>query len=579
MQAHLADLLAQALTAIDINVPTERIGIERTRDAAHGDFASNIALAAAKQAGMKPRDLARALVDALPASEQVARVEIAGPGFINFHLAKAATHAVIGQAIAQGPGFGCAPAGSGESVMVEFVSANPNGPLHVGHGRGAALGDSLANILAAAGHTVSREYYVNDAGRQMDILAASVWVRYLDCCGVTVPFPSGGYQGAYVRDVARDLHAEHGEAFCHDAATITDGLPADADDKDVHVDALIARMRSLLGDTGYATVHAAGLNSQLADIRDDLEDFGITYDHWFSEASLVTDGAIAHALDRLKASGHTYDKDGALWLATRALGDDKDRVLLRSNGAHTYFAADIAYHLNKLERGFARLVNVWGADHHGYVPRMRAAIEALTGSAEPLVVKLSQFVSLYRGGQKVGMSTRAGEFETLRTLRAEVGNDAARFFYVMRSSDQPFDFDLELATSQTNDNPVYYIQYAHARVCSVFAQAAEQGLGTDPAAGVAHAALLDAPQETALITQLDRYPEVIRTAAEQYAPHMVANYLREVADRFHSLYNAQRFILPDQPELSAARLSLAAATRQVVANGLGLLGVSAPQAM
>ena len=581
MQAHIADLLAQALSATGIDFPAERIGVERTRDAAHGDFASNVALVAAKAAGQKPRDLAQQLVDALPASEQVERVEIAGPGFINFHLAKAATHAVIAQVLEQGVRFGCAPAGSGESVMVEFVSANPNGPLHVGHGRGAALGDSLANVLAAAGHTVSREYYVNDAGRQMDILAASVWVRYLDRCSVTVPFPAGGYQGEYVRDVAASLHAAQGEALCHDAAAITAELPPDAPngDKDAHVDALIARMRALLGEAGYAAVHAAGLDSQLADIRDDLEGFGITYDRWFSEASLVSDGAIAHALDTLKASGHTYTQDGALWLATSQMGDDKDRVLLRSNGAHTYFAADIAYHLNKLERGFKRLVNVWGADHHGYVARMRAAIESLTGSAEPLVVKLSQFVSLYRDGEKVGMSTRAGEFETLRTLRTEVGNDAARYFYVMRNSDQPFDFDLGLATSQSNDNPVYYIQYAHARVCSVFAQAAEQGLATDPAAGLDHLARLEAPQETALITQLDRYPEVLRSAAEQYAPHVVANYLRELADRFHSLYNAQRFILPDQPELAAARLSLAAATRQVVANGLGLLGVTAPESM
>lgn len=577
MQAHLVTLLQAALQSLDLDIPAERITIERTRDAAHGDFASNIALASAKQAGCKPRDLAQRLVDALPASEHVAKVEIAGPGFINFHIAKDAAVAVVREVLQRGDQFGCAKPGSGEQVMVEFVSANPNGPLHVGHGRGAALGDSLANILTAAGHTVAREYYVNDAGRQMDILAASVWCRYLQQAGVDAPFPAGGYQGDYVRDVAATVQAEHGDAFVRKLDAITQDLPDDAQnggDKDTFVDALIARMRTLLGDDGYAAVHAAGLRSQLADIRDDLEGFGISYDTWFSEATLVDDGAISHALETLKTSGHTYDKDGALWLASSAMGDDKDRVLLRSNGAHTYFAADIAYHLNKLERGYKRLVNVWGADHHGYIPRMRAAIAALTGSDEPLTVKLAQFVSLYRGGVKVGMSTRAGEFETLRTLRGEVGNDAARFFYVMRSSDQPFDFDLELATSKTNDNPVYYIQYAHARICSVQAQTE---LAAD--AGLTHLGALTEPQETALMTQLAKYGEAVQLAARDHAPHVIANYLRELADGFHSYYNAHRFLLDGQAELSAARLSLAAAVKQVIANGLGLLGVSAPESM
>ena len=577
MQAQIATLLQDALRALDIDIPADRIAVERTRDASHGDFASNIALASAKQVGCKPRELAERLVAALPASEQIAKVEIAGPGFINFTLAKDAAAAVVRAVLTQGASFGHAPKGSGEPVMVEFVSANPNGPLHVGHGRGAALGDSLANILAAAGHPVAREYYVNDAGRQMDILAASVWCRYLQQAGVDAPFPAGGYQGDYVRDVAAGLANQHGKAFVREISDVTDGLPDDAPqggDKDAFVDALIARMRELLGADGYRTVHAAGLDSQLADIRDDLEGFGITYDTWFSEASLVETGAIQHALDTLRASGHTYEKDGALWLATSTMGDDKDRVLLRSNGAHTYFAADIAYHLNKLERGHKRLLNVWGADHHGYIPRMRAAIAALTGSDTPLVVKLSQFVSLYRGGTKVGMSTRAGEFETLRTLRAEVGNDAARFFYVMRGSDQPFDFDLELATSKTNDNPVYYIQYAHARICSVQAQTA---LAAD--AGVQHLGLLTEPQEAALLTQLAKYSEAVTLAARDYAPHVIANYLRELADQFHSYYNAHRFLLDDQAELTAARLSLAAAVKQVIANGLGLLGVSAPESM
>ena len=580
MQAHIASLLHDALRALDLDIPAERIAVERTRDASHGDFASNIALASAKQAGCKPRDLAERLVAALPASEHIAKVEIAGPGFINFTIAKGAAVAVVRNALEQGARFGRAEADSGESVMVEFVSANPNGPLHVGHGRGAALGDCIANLLAAAGHTVAREYYVNDAGRQMDILAASIWVRYLEQQDQAMPFPTGGYQGAYVRDIASGLITNHGDRFLHPAAEVQADLGHDAPagDKDAYVDALIAKMKALLGDD-FALVHAAGLDSQLSDIREDLEGFGIVYDRWFSEASLVTDGAVEHALERLRASGHTIERDGALWLKSSEMGDEKDRVLVRANGAYTYFATDIAYHLNKLERGFDTLVNVWGADHHGYIARMRAAIEALTGSDDALVVRLSQFVSLFRAGEKVGMSTRAGEFVTLRELRDEVGRDAARFFYVMRSSDQPLDFDLALATSQSNDNPVYYIQYAHARICSVLRQATDAGVTVNLQAGRAALGRLTESHETALMGLLATFPERIEQAAAQYAPNIVANALRDVADQFHSYYNAHRFLLDDDAELTQARLTLVLAVRQVLANGLTLLGVTAPETM
>jgi len=585
MQDHIAELLRAALEQVaagpfpTLEIPG-RIGIERTRDAAHGDFASNVAMASAKSARANPRQIAEAIIAALPASPQVEKVEIAGPGFINFFLTRDAATAVVGAVLDAGAAYGRASEPTGRRVMVEFVSANPNGPLHVGHGRGAALGDCIANLLEAAGHEITREYYVNDAGRQMDILAASIWVRYLELHQVSVNFPTGGYQGEYVRQIARDLDDAHGNRFVQSAGAILDGLGHDAPagDKDAFVDGLIARMKALLGD-GFAVVHAAGLDSQLADIRDDLEGFGIVYDRWFSEASLVVDGAVEHALERLKASGHTVLRDGALWLKSSEMGDEKDRVLVRANGAYTYFATDIAYHLNKLERGFDTLVNVWGADHHGYIPRMRAAIEALTGSDEPLVVRLSQFVSLFRAGEKVGMSTRAGEFVTLRELRGEVGVDAARFFYVMRSSDQPLDFDLALATSQSNDNPVYYIQYAHARICSVFQQAADAGVAYDEQAGRAALGLLTEAHETALMGLLSSYPERVQQAAAQFAPNIVANALRDVADQFHSYYNAHRFLLADDPARTQARLTLVSAVRQVLANGLGLLGVSAPESM
>ncbi len=585
MQDHIAELLRTALTQVaagpfpSLELP-DRIGIERTRDASHGDFASNVAMASAKSARANTRQIAEAIVAALPNSPQVEKVEIAGPGFINFFLTSDAATAVVGQVLDAGEAYGRAAAPSGRKVMVEYVSANPNGPLHVGHGRGAALGDCVANLLEAAGHSVGREYYVNDAGRQMDILAASIWVRYLELHQVTVAFPTGGYQGEYVREIARNLEQSHGDRFVHSGAAIVNGIGHDAPagDKDAFVDALIAKMKTLLGE-GFAIVHAAGLDSQLADIRDDLEGFGIVYDRWFSEASLVQDGAVEHALDRLKASGHTAERDGALWLKSSEMGDEKDRVLVRANGAYTYFATDIAYHLNKLERGFDTLVNVWGADHHGYIARMRAAIEALTGSDEALVVRLSQFVSLFRAGEKVGMSTRAGEFVTLRELRGEVGVDAARFFYVMRSSDQPLDFDLALATSQSNDNPVYYIQYAHARICSVLQQATDAGIHFDAMTGRAALARLTEPHETAVMGLLATFPERVEQAAAQYSPNIVANALRDVAEQFHSYYNAHRFLLPDDPELTQARLTLVVAVRQVLANGLGLLGVSAPESM
>ena len=554
--------------------------VERTRDSSHGDFATNAAMQLAKAARRKPRDLAQAIIDALPKSELVAKVEIAGPGFINFHLAPAAYHRELLRVMDDGAAYGRSTLGAGQRVIVEFVSANPTGPLHVGHGRHAAFGATLANLLDAAGYKVHREYYINDAGRQMDILAASVWLRYLECFGEQFPFPSNGYRGDYLHPIADKLVERAGRSLVRPAADVFRNLPPDAPagDKDVYIDAIIARARELLGAEGFEQAFRVALDDILADIRQDLEEFGVRYDEWFSERSLSTNGAIDRALERLRKNGVVYEKDGAQWFRATEFGDEKDRVVVRENGLKTYFASDIAYHLQKRERGFDKLVDVLGADHHGYVARVRAGLVAMGEPGDSLEVRLVQFVTLYRGGEKVQMSTRSGEFITLRELRREVGNDAARLFYVMRSNDQHLDFDMQLATSRTNDNPVYYIQYAHARVCSVLRQMREKGYDYDPARARGSLHRLVEPHEQALLASMSRYPEVVEAAALQRAPHALVHYLREVATDFHTYYNAHQFLVEDAA-LRDARLTLIQGLRQVVRNGLGLLGVSAPEAM
>ncbi len=586
MKHHIESLIRAAVETLQGEgvLPADlplKIVVERTRDASHGDYASNIALMLAKPARSRPRDLAEKVVAALPASEQVAKVEIAGPGFINFTLTEAAAHAVVGAVLEAGEAYGRASIGDDRPVQVEFVSANPTGPLHVGHGRGAAYGAAVADLLAAVGFKVHREYYVNDAGRQMDILAVSVWLRYLDLCGEKLTFPANGYRGDYVWDIAADLHRQHGDAFRHDAEIVLSNLPPDepaGGDKEQYIDALIQRARELLGETAYRQVFDAGLNSILDDIRRDLADFGVVYEEWFSERSLTESGAVGRAIERLKAAGHLYERDGAWWFRSTDFGDEKDRVVVRDNGQTTYFASDIAYHMQKLERGFERVIDVWGADHHGYVPRVKAALTALGDDADRLDVLLVQFAILYRGKERLPMSTRSGEFVTLRELRAEVGNDAARFFYVLRRCEQHMDFDLELAKSQSNDNPVYYIQYAHARVCSVLRQLDEKGLEHDEKQGLASLSRLTEGHEQALLTHLARYPEMLEAAALSHEPHQVAHFLRDLANAFHTYYNAHQFLV-DDAALRDARLCLIRAVRQVIANGLGLLGVSAPESM
>ena len=586
MKQHLAQVLSDAVARLQASgeLPAEitpNVMIERTRDRAHGDYASNLAMTLAKPARSKPRDLAEKIVGLIETGARIKKVEIAGPGFINFYLGADAWHSVIGDILDQGSRFGLSRYGAGKRIQVEFVSANPTGPLHVGHGRGAAYGAAVADLLEAVGYQVHREYYVNDAGRQMDILAASVYLRYLELCGEEIEFPSNGYQGDYVWDIGATLHREHNDRFRHPAGEVFSDVPADepaGGNKETHIDAVIARARSLLGATDYRKVFDAGLDAILHNIRQDLKEFGVVYDEWFSERSLTETGAVAKGIERLQQAGHVYEKDGALWFRSTAFDDEKDRVLVRDNGQSTYFASDIAYHANKLERGYDRVIDVWGADHHGYIPRVKAALKALGDDPQRLDVLLVQFAILYRNGEKAQMSTRSGEFVTLRELRNEVGNDAARFFYVMRKCEQHMDFDLDLAKSRSNENPVYYIQYAHARVRSVMRQLQDKRLEWDRAAGNAGLAALHEEHEQELMISLSRYPEVLESAALSHEPHQLTHYLRELANDFHTYYNAHTFIVEDSA-LRNARLNLIEATRQVIANGLGLLGVSAPDVM
>jgi len=586
MKTHIQQLLSQALQqlASDGVIPADAIPtpmIERARDRQHGDFASNVAMVLAKVARCRPRDLAENLVAALPESTLIVKSEIAGPGFINFTLSDDAYHTLIPEILKQGYAYGRSNLGENKRVQVEFVSANPTGPLHVGHGRGAAYGATVADLLEAVGFDVTREYYVNDAGRQMDILATSVWLRYLSLCDETFTFPTNGYKGDYIWEIAAMLKREHGEAYSHSAEMLFANMPADepkGGDKERHIDALIARTKELLEENRYRFVFELALNNILDDIREDLEAFGVTYQRWYSERSLTESGAVHKAIERLRSANYLYEKEGALWFRSTDFGDEKDRVVVRENGQGTYFASDIAYHMEKMERGFDRVIDVWGADHHGYIPRVKAALQALGDDPSKLDVLLVQFANLYRGGEKVQMSTRSGSFVTLRELRQEVGRDAARFFYVMRKCEQHLDFDLDLAKSESNDNPVYYAQYAHARICSVLRQAGDKSIDVTPTPGTTNLGRLTESHELLLLVTLSRYPEVLETAALNEEPHQLCHYLRELASEFHTYYNASHFLV-DDVTLRDGRIKLILAVRQVLKNSLNLLGVSAPESM
>ena len=582
MKDQLQDLLKKCIQDLIneglINETPSKVRLDHTKDKSHGDYATNIALMLAKQAKTSPLELAKIIVNQLEDASFIKKTEIAGPGFINFFLSDASSTSIVSEIIELGEMYGKSEIGKGQSILLEYVSANPTGPLHVGHGRGAAYGATVSNLLRNIGFKVDNEYYVNDAGRQMDILTVSIFLRYLSLCGEQIRFPDNGYQGQYINDIADSIVVESGESFKQSADIVFENICKDGiegGDKESHIDELIVRAKDLLGDN-FQTIFQVGIESILGGIKDDLADFGVRFEKWFSEQSLIDSGLSESCITRLKDSGHIYKKDGALWFKTTNYGDEKDRVVVRDNGNHTYFASDIAYHLEKLERGYDKIINVWGADHHGYIPRVKASIGALGHKPDKLEILLVQFANLYRGGQKVQMSTRSGSFVTLEDLRKEVGNDAARFFYILRKSEQHMDFDLDLAKSKTNENPVFYIQYAHARICSVFRQANEKGFESN--LEDANLSLLTEEVEKNILRELSRYKSVIESAAIQYEPHQLAYYLRDLATQFHSYYNACTFILEDQ-DLTQARLSLIHAAKQILRNGLSILGVGAPESM
>jgi len=561
LKTQLRQLLAEALSNLQAagQIPVEAnpaLQIERTRERAHGDFASNIAMLLAKPARRKPRDLAELLVGALPPSAMLTKVEIAGPGFINFFLTPAAQYAVIDQILSQNEQYGCSDIGAGRKVQVEFVSANPTGPLHVGHGRGAAVGDTLARLLEAQGWDVTREFYYNDAGQQINNLKLSVQARAKGLSPDDPNWPQDGYRGDYIQDVARAYLAR--EKIDADDRHVT-GL-GDSDDLEAIRDFAVAYLR------------------REQDL--DLRAFGVRFDVYYLESSLYRDGLVAQTTQTLVDNSYTYEKDGALWLRTTEFGDDKDRVMRKSDGSYTYFLPDVAYHLNKWQRGFGRVIDEQGADHHSTVNRVRAGLQALQAGIPagwPEYV-LHQMVTVMRAGEEVKISKRAGSYVTLRDLIDEVGRDATRFFFVMRKADSQLTFDIDLARSQSLENPVYYVQYAHARICSVFWQLAEKGLQHDSALGQSHYDRLTTSHEDALLVELARYPELVEAAASNLEPQLLTQYLRELANALHSYYDAHQFIVAE-PELRNARLNLVAATRQVLHNGLQLLGVSAPEVM
>jgi arginyl-tRNA synthetase len=561
MKEQLARLIQSALDSLvtEGQLPADiapRVQIDRTRDERHGDLASNIALTLAGPAGLKPRELAELICSALPEADFLSRTEIAGPGFINFFLTDSSSQAVVRTIIEQGARFGHVDTGRGRKLQVEFVSANPTGPLHVGHGRGAALGDSLCRLLAATGWDVTREFYYNDAGQQISNLALSVQARCRGLDPEDPHWPEDGYRGDYIVDLAQAYL--RGDRIDAEDQHVTGA--ADPNDLDAIRKFAVAYLR------------------REQDL--DLKAFDVHFDVYFLESSLYADGEVDAVVQRLTDRGHTYEKDGALWLRTTAFGDDKDRVMRKTDGGYTYFVPDVAYHLNKWRRGFARVVNEQGADHHSTVTRVRAGLQALERDIPagwPDYV-LHQMVTVMRGGEEVKISKRAGSYVTLRDLIDEVGRDATRYFLVARSPSSQLAFDIDLALSQSNDNPVYYIQYAHARVCSVLRKLEEQGWRWDAGEGLDHLERLGEEQEKALLRRLDRFPEVVSQAARDCEPHLVATYLRELAGEFHTWYNAHKVLVADRA-LRDARIGLSVAVQQVIANGLGLLGVSAPETM
>lgn len=590
MKTKILTGVQQALTNVaqSFDIPAESLHIplelERCKDPNHGDFAVNAAMKYAKIFKMNPRQLAEKIITAMPEIEGIAGFETAGPGFINIRLSAAGSTAVLEDIVREGEHFGRQSPSVAEKILLEYVSANPTGPLHVGHGRGAAYGDTLANVLRANGHQVDCEYYVNDAGRQMDILALSVYWRYMQLCGSETRLPQGLYQGDYVIGVAEQLKQQAGDSLYHQPDTWLPAFPeADTDNdstqRDRWIDATIAALKSVLGNDGYQQVFHAGLDAEVEDIRQDLAAFGVRFSRWYSERSLFANARVEQVLQVLQEKGFIYEKDGALWFKATQFGDEKDRVVRRENGITTYFASDIAYHFDKYERGYDLMIDIFGADHHGYMARVRASLAGLGLSPEKLTIALVQFAVLYKNGEKVQMSTRSGQFVTLRELRRQVGSDAARFFYVMRKPEQHLDFDLDLAVSHSKDNPYYYVQYAHARTCRMLERAKEEHIDFNAFDALDKCSYLTEETEKLVIRTLARYPEVIIASGQQLAGHLVVNYLKELAAIWHQYYDAGHKVLHENPEIRDARLLMTYCVRQVLRNGLGIIGVAAKDRM
>jgi len=557
MKQTLTDILLRALTQaknkgeLKLDVKPAII-LDAPREKSHGDLATTLALTLAKAESLPPRVVAEIIIRNVDDTDGIIeKIEIAGPGFINFILKRDQWHKTLFDIHTEGARYGLTDIGKGEKVLVEFVSANPTGPLHVGHGRGAAVGDALANLLAATGYDVKREFYINDAGRQVRLLASSIYARYQQVLGNNAPFPEDGYHGGYIEEIAKGLVKIHGKKF---------------------LAVSLAECESLFADYGK--------ESMLAEIRTDLDSFGVRFDNWFSEKSLLTDGTVRKSIEELKESGFAYEKDGALWLRSTAFEDDKDRVIVKQDGEYTYLATDIAYHRNKLGRGFKTLVNIWGADHHGYIQRVQAVIQAFGHPKDSLHILLVQLVTLLRHGQPVPMSKRAGEFVTLRDVVQEVGSDAARYIFLTRRSDSHLDFDLDVAKEQSRENPVYYVQYAHARIASLFREAEGRNIRM-PERDAVNVSLLDLAEEQAIIKKLAQYPEVIEEAALAYEPHRLTYYLQDLAGLLHNYYFKHRIISDDADRiaLTEARLFLMKQVKTVVQSALGILGVAAPERM
>ena len=582
MKKQLQALLDQSLRVLEsegmvIAVKKDDIKIEYSRDPSHGDFASNLAMVLAKTHNCNPRELANRITENLPKSDLIKRTEIAGPGFINFFLNQNSYQSVVLDILEKGDAYGNSKIGDNQSTLIEFVSANPTGPLHIGHGRGAAYGAAIVNLLKKTGFNIHCEYYVNDSGRQVDILTVSTWIRYLQQHDKEICFPESAYKGNYIIDIAADLKNKYANKFVTPHKDILDLLDT-KEEADIKIDKLIKHCASVLGGKNYRLILETCLDSILSSIKNDLNEFGVEFNNWYSEYSLLKNNSVNQCIAKLNDKSWIYQKDGAKWFRSSKLGDEKDRVLERENGQKTYFASDIAYHLSKFERGYKKIINIWGADHHGYIERVKASMKALDYPPEAITILLVQFATLFRGKEKLQMSTRSGEFITLKELIKEVGKDAARFFYIMRKNEQHLDFDLELAKSESNDNPVYYIQYAHARICSVFRQMNEKGYTFFQSKKLSDLSTLTEDHEIKLLRSLAKYPDVIESAAVSFEPHQLAYYLKDLANDFHTYYNVNQFLVEDDL-IRNARLSLIDATRQVIRNGLLQLGVSSPEEM